>query len=102
MTCRNKKEASKISGALLDKRLISCASSISGVGSRFWWAGKIDSAREVMVIVKSSVKNFRKIEKEIKKLHSYEVPEIIAVPIIAGSADYLRWIGKSVKTANVK
>ena len=97
ITCQSKKEADRIALSLLKKRLAACANIISGVNSRFWWNGKIDKAREVLVILKTRRSNFKKIEKETKRLHSYEVPEIIAIPIIAGSREYLGWIGKNTR-----
>ena len=57
----------------------------------------MERAREVLLILKSRLDNFKKIEREVKRLHSYEVPEIIALPIIAGSKEYLGWIGKNTK-----
>ena len=94
--CASRKEALAVSGRLLAKRLVACANIISGVQSRFWWNGKLDSAREVLVTMKTVRTNFKKIETEISRVHSYEVPEIIAVPIIAGSRDYLDWISGAV------
>ena len=70
---------------------------MDGIESRFWWKGKIDRANETLLIVKTKKANFKKIEAEVKKMHSYEVPEIIAVPIAAGSKDYLDWIEDSTK-----
>ena len=81
----------------MNKRLIACANIISGVDSKFWWNGKIDRAKEFLVIIKTRCGNFKKIEKEVKRLHSYIVPEIIAIPILAGSKEYLGWIGKETK-----
>ena len=92
--CRSKKEADAIAISLLKKRLVACANTVPGVDSKFWWNGKIDKAKEVLVILKTKRSNFKKIEKEVKRLHGYEVPEIIAIPIIAGSKEYLGWIGK--------
>ena len=94
VTCQSKKEADSIALSLLNKRLIACANIISNVHSAFWWNGKIDKAKEVLLIIKTRRNNFKKIEKEVKRLHSYAVPEIIAVPIITGSKEYLRWIEK--------
>lgn len=78
--------------SILKKRLAACANIVSGVDSRFWWKGRLDRAKEALIMFKTVAKNFKKIEKEIKRLHSYEVPEIIAVPIMAGSKSYLNWI----------
>jgi periplasmic divalent cation tolerance protein len=90
--CASKKEADKILNVLLKKRLIACANMISGVGSKFWWGRKIEKAKEVIIVMKARLEKFSAIEKEIKHLHSYEVPEIIAIPIVAGSKRYLKWI----------
>jgi periplasmic divalent cation tolerance protein len=94
--CVSRKEALDVSERLLAKRLVACANIMSAVQSKFWWKGKLDSAREVLVMMKTVKANFKKIEIEIKRVHSYEVPEIIAVPIVAGSRDYLDWINRTV------
>lgn len=85
-----------IADSLLKKRLVACANIIGKVQSKFWWRGKIDKANEVLVICKTSIDNFKAVEKEVKRIHSYEVPEIIAVPIISGSAEYLSWVKDNV------
>jgi periplasmic divalent cation tolerance protein len=96
VTCASKEEARKISGRLLAKRLVACANILPKIESRFWWKGKLDSASELFVTMKTVRSNFKKIEAEVKRLHSYEVPEIIAVPIVSGSRDYLDWISQVV------
>lgn len=96
VTFGSKREAESAAGSLLKKRLVACASIIGKVGSKFWWNGRIDSASETLAIFKTSRYNFRAVEKEVKRLHSYEVPEIIAVPIVALSKDYRRWLKDSV------
>lgn len=92
VTCASKKEAEGVAGSLLKKRLIACANIISGVQSKFWWHGRIDKAKEVLIIIKAKASNFKIIEKEVKRVHSYKVAEIIALPIVKGSRDYLKWI----------
>ena len=96
-TCASEKEAAKIAKNLLSERLIACANIIAGVKSLFRWKGKVDKAKETLLVIKTVRKNFLKVQKRIKKLHSYEVPEIIALPIVAGENDYLKWIKESVK-----
>jgi periplasmic divalent cation tolerance protein len=96
-TCGTVKEARGIAGILLKKRLVACATITPSVESKFWWKGKVDRARECLVMLKARKGNFKKIENEIARLHRYEVPEIIAVPIVAGSREYLAWIDESAK-----
>jgi len=97
VTTKNSAEAKKIAQGLLAKKLIACANIIGGVQSFFWWEGKVDSAKEALLILKTSKACFKKLVLAVKALHSYSVPEIIALPIVAGSRDYLQWINKSVK-----
>ena len=99
VTCASRGEARKISGSILKKRLAACANIIDGVESGFWWKGRIDRAAETLLMMKTKMANFKKIEAEVNKLHSYEVPEIVALPVIAGSKDYLDWIKGVVRTA---
>ncbi|HQP09921.1 MAG TPA: divalent-cation tolerance protein CutA [Candidatus Omnitrophota bacterium] len=92
---KNREEADKIAGHLVENKLVACANIIEGVRSVFWWNGKIDAADETLLILKSKRNSFKKIIKAVTALHSYEVPEIIALPIVAGNKSYLKWIGES-------
>ncbi len=96
-TAANRKEASKIARALLRKRLAACVNIVEGVQSMFWWEGKVDCASECLLMIKSKRSLFTKIEKAVRSLHSYEVPEIIALPLCAGEKRYLRWIDGVVR-----
>ena len=96
ITAKDVEEAQKISEGLLKAKLIACANITQKVKSFFWWEGKIDSASEALLILKSQRRHFKKIVKAVKALHSYQVPEIIALPIIDGNPEYLQWIKKSV------
>jgi periplasmic divalent cation tolerance protein len=97
VTCRSKREAEKIALALLEKRLAACGTVVgSHVKSIYRWKGRIEKAREILLILKTTPARFPKLEKEIRRLHSYEVPEIIAIPVTAGSAAYLKWVSESV------
>lgn len=98
-TALSKKEAEKISEILLKKKLCACVNIIEGVNSIFWWKGKLDKAKEKLLVIKTKKSFFKKIEKEILKNHSYDVPEIIAISIVAGNKNYLEWIDKSIKHA---
>ena len=97
VTCATPGEARKIAHSLLKKRTVACANMVGGVESKFWWKGRLGIAKEVLLMMKTRSVNFKKIEAEVIRLHSYEVPEIIAVPIASGSKEYLKWIENSVK-----
>jgi periplasmic divalent cation tolerance protein len=97
ITAANKKEAGKISEGLIKKRLAACVNTLGGIKSLFRWKGKIDEAKEVLLMVKSKKTNFQKIAGFVKSVHSYQVPEIIAIPIIAGNKPYLEWINAAVR-----
>lgn len=97
VTTANVQEAEKISSQLVNRKLAACANIVEGIKSFFWWQGKIDSAGEVLLVIKSKKSKLAAIIKEVKSLHSYEVPEIIAMPIIAGDKDYLRWVDASLR-----
>ncbi len=95
VTAKDKKEAEKIARGLLEAKLIACANILEGVQSLFWWQGKIDMSQEVLLVLKTKKILFKKIVTKVKSLHSYQTPEIIALPLVAGSEDYLRWISSS-------
>ena len=97
VTAKNKKEATAIACGLLETKLIACANIIDGVQSFFWWQGKIDSSKEVLLVLKSKKTLFKKISVKVKSLHSYQTPEIIALPLLDGSKDYLNWIDSSTQ-----
>ena len=96
VTAKDKKEAQKIARGLLEEKLIACANIIDGLQSLFWWQGKIDSSKEALLIIKTKKSLFKKVEARVKSLHSYQTPEIIALPIASGSKDYMDWISLSV------
>ena len=96
VTAKDKKEASRIAQGLLEAKLIACANIIGGVQSLFWWDGKIDSSKEVLLVLKTKKSLFKKVAAKVRSLHSYQTPEIIALPMVDGSKDYLNWISSSV------
>ncbi len=97
VTAADKLEAEKIAQSLLNKKLIACANIIHPVTSFFFWSGKIDKAEECLVVMKSRRDLFKELAARLKELHSYEVPEILALPIVESSADYLDWMDKVLK-----
>jgi periplasmic divalent cation tolerance protein len=92
MTASTKEEAVRIVHTLLEERLIACANIMDPVSSFFWWQGKIEEEKEVLVIMKSHETLFKKLSKRVMELHSYDTPEILALPIVNGSQSYLDWM----------
>lgn len=96
LTTTDKKSlAHKIGNELLKKKLVACCS-ILPMESSYWWKGKIVKAKEFQLILKTKPENFAKIEKVIKKLHTYELPEVISIDIQKAGKDYLKWIDKEI------
>ena len=88
-------EAQLISTALIENKKAACVNIIPQIDSLFWWQGKLDSAHESLLIVKSKASLLPEIIELVKELHSYTVPEIIALPVIGGNPAYLEWIDES-------
>ena len=89
-------EAQQIATLLLEKKQAACVNIIPEVDSRFWWEGKVDSAQESLLVIKTRASRLPEIIKLVKGVHSNTVPEIIALPIVGGNQDYLDWIDKEV------
>jgi len=97
ITTNTDKEAQDVAKALLNNKLAACVNIVPKMSSLFWWSNTLDSAQESLLIVKSKTFLLHEIVRLVKDVHSYEIPEIIALPIIGGNPDYLNWIGKEVK-----
>ena len=89
-------EAETIASALVENKLCACINLIPGVKSFFQWKGRLEVEKESLLIIKTETRMIDRLIDEIKKLHSYEVPEIIALPITDGYNEYLNWIGDSL------
>ena len=97
VTTASKQEAEEIAQHLLRERLIACANIIGPVSSLFHWSGKIEKAEEYLIFMKSRKDLFEKVAETVKALHSYEVPEILALPIVKGSKAYIDWLESCLK-----
>lgn len=87
-----RQEAAEIAKVAVGERLAACAQLVGPIASTYWWEGEIESAEEWMVIFKTTVDRFEDLAVLIADLHSYDTPEIIATPVVAGSGDYLSWV----------
>jgi periplasmic divalent cation tolerance protein len=91
-TCSSREEAKKLATHLVEQRLAACVNVFRGVDSFFRWKGKVEQEAEVLLLIKTSRGLFDRLRAEWERLHSYEVPELIAVPIVAGAPNYLNWL----------
>ena len=97
ITTATAEEAQRISRVLLEQKKVACINIIPRVNSLFWWQDKLDSAKESLLIVKTKASLLNEIVPLVKEIHSYDIPELIALPIIGGNQDYLEWIRKEVR-----
>ncbi|TAM35480.1 divalent-cation tolerance protein CutA [bacterium] len=97
VTASSRREARKISSELVREKLAACVNIIDKVDSIFFWEGKLQRSKEFLLVIKSTRAKFTRLAGLVKSLHSYEVPEIIALPVIAGYKPYLRWIDASIR-----
>jgi periplasmic divalent cation tolerance protein len=96
MTAPGLDEARRIAGILVDEGLAACCNLIGQVESIYRWQGEVERAEEVLVIVKTTANRLKALKRRIAELHSYDVPEFIAIPITDGLPPYLRWLAESV------
>ena len=96
VTTSSKSEADNLVQKLLEEKLIACANVLGPVSSHFHWNGKVERSKEFLVLMKSRLNLFDTVSEQVKALHSYEIPEILALPIVAGSKAYLEWLEKSL------
>jgi periplasmic divalent cation tolerance protein len=96
-TVAQKEEAQAIAEAALENRLAACVQIVGPITSMYWWEDDIDKSSEYLCIIKSRQDKYSELEKTIRAAHSYDVPEILSVPVTAGSKDYLKWLDSELK-----
>ena len=97
VTCGSSAEARKIARALVKKRVAACVNILqTPVESIYRWKGKVEGARERLLIVKTTAKRLRQAEAEVRRLHSYDTPEFLVLPVVGGSKEYLAWLAEVV------
>src|SRR5262245_49814629 len=92
VTAGSESEAETIAGALIEERLAACVNIVSPIRSLYRWKGKVVDDREWLLLIKTRVERFSVVETRVRALHSYQVPEVIALPIVAGAEAYLGWL----------
>jgi len=97
VTCGSEEEVLKIANTLVEEHLAACANLVAPIRSIYRWEGKIWDEKEWLLIIKTQKDRFEELEKKVKSLHSYSVPEIISLPIVEGSSAYLNWIRENTK-----
>ena len=95
VTAPGEEEAAKIARALVEAKLAACVNIISNIRSIYTWQGNIEDDSELLLIIKTRKSLFDDLSAKVRDLHSYDLPEVIALPIVAGSKEYLKWIGES-------
>ena len=96
ITAGSREEAEQVASALLEPRLAACVNLLPGVTSLFWWEGKIDRAEEVLLLVKTRRSLMPALLEQVRAVHSYDVFEAVALPIVAGSPEYLQWVDEAI------
>ncbi len=96
VTAGSEAEAEKIARALVEEQLAACVNILNPIRSIYRWQGQVADDREWLLLIKTQAERFAAVESRVKALHSYQVPEVIALPIVAGAEGYLRWLRESV------
>jgi len=96
ITAASAEEAIRIAEVLVDSKLAACVQVLPEMHSIYLWKGEVERAREVLIIAKTTMAKFDGLQSQVRAIHSYETPEIIALPIVAGSEDYLKWLTSSL------
>lgn len=100
VTVASPDEGNRLAHALVEERLAACVNRAGSVQSVYRWQGKVEQSDEELLIIKTSERLFKRLKKRVQELHSYSVPEIIALPILKGSESYLQWLGEQLLEKN--
>jgi periplasmic divalent cation tolerance protein len=98
-TCGSKEEAERLARQLLEARLAACVNVIMQIRSFYWWKGKIEDSGEWLLVIKTSRALFERVRSVLESAHSYELPEVLALPVVDGSPNYLAWLDGELKSS---
>ena len=98
--CDSERQAAQVARGLVEKRLAACVNIVAGARSIYRWKDEIEDASEWLLVIKSRRDLFPALREELQRLHSYEVPEVIALPVVEGSESYLAWLDRELVTAS--
>lgn len=99
VTVPDRATARRLARVVLEARAVACVNLIPGVESQYWWKGKLETSRELLLVMKTVTGRLKTLERLVKAAHPYETPEFVVTPLKAGSAPYLAWIDANVGTA---
>ena len=102
MTAANKEEAARLANMLVSSHLAACVQILPEMESIYRWEGSVERQAEILLIAKSTMAKFPDLERKVRVFHSYDVPEIVAIPLVAGSIPYLKWISASLDSEEVR
>jgi periplasmic divalent cation tolerance protein len=91
-TCPTAEEGERVARKLVESRVAACVNVLPGTRSFYWWKGAVEDSPEVLLVIKTSRGLFDRLRTELEKVHSYEIPELLALPVVDGTADYLHWM----------
>ena len=97
MTAASGEEATRLADLLIGAHLAACVQILPEMESVYRWEGKVERQSEILLLAKTTAAKFADLEREVRALHSYETPEIVAVPIVAGSTPYLKWLSENLQ-----
>jgi periplasmic divalent cation tolerance protein len=99
MTAASAEEAGRIAEMLISQKLAACVQILPAIQSVYTWKGQVQRESEVLILAKTTQTNFAELEREVRAIHSYETPEIVALPIVSGSKPYFEWLVDSVEAS---
>jgi periplasmic divalent cation tolerance protein len=96
-TCANEADAVRLGRTLIEARLAACVSVVPGLRSYYHWQGSLETSDEVLLLIKTSRELFSELKLELERIHPYEVPEILALPVVEGAENYLNWLDANLR-----